>query len=81
MREHADWTDVLDVIERQIARQERAFERGEETETVVPVAPPTPMSERERVRASDLLQRTNDLLDRTLAAVRSGGGRSSSPYA
>ncbi|MGI9607324.1 MAG: hypothetical protein ACR2P0_14405 [Acidimicrobiales bacterium] len=74
------WTEILDALEHQMKRQERAFDDGGDVPAaVIPIAPNEPMSPEQRVRAAGLQQRTDALLDRTLMAIE-GNRRSRSPY-
>ena len=75
------WTLVLDRLEHQLRRQERAFESGEPLPpTLAFERPDEPMTATEVIRASDLMCRTDALIDRVVVVVRFGRGQGFSPY-
>lgn len=75
------WTDVLDVLERQLNRQERAFRiAGDLPNVLVLERPDEPMSATEEVRAIDLMQRHDALITDTLEMMKRGRTQTASPY-
>ena len=72
---------MLDLLERQLSRQEDAFRRrGVIPDAVQPTQPDQPMTNSERVRATDLQQRTDALLYETLEAMAPLRRPNTSPY-
>lgn len=75
------WTEILDRMERQLRRQERALESGEPVPGVLTLAPPeSSMTAAERVRATALMQRTDGLLTATLESMRAQKRPHTTPY-
>jgi len=74
------WTPILDRLEHQLRRQERAFDGGAPLPpTITFERPDEPMTPTETIRATDLMLRTDALIDRAVVMVR-GRGQGSSPY-
>lgn len=77
----SEWSQILDRMERQVRRQERALEAGEPLPGIMSLqAPETPMTAAERVRATALMQRTDGLITSTLDAMKAQRRPSPSPY-
>ena len=75
------WTPILDRLEHQLRRQEQAFASGSPLPPTLRIdRPDEPMSAAETIRATDLMARTDDLIDRVVVVVRGGRGAGSSPY-
>jgi len=75
------WTPILDRLEHQLRRQERAFTRGTPVPPAVTFArPDESMTPTETIRATDLMLRTDALIDRAVVVVRFGRGQGPSPY-
>lgn len=76
-----DWTAILDRMERQLHRQERALASGEPLPGILTLTPPeSPMTGAERVRATALMQRTDGLLTATLDSMRAQKRPHATPY-
>ncbi len=77
----SEWTQLLDVLERQLARQERAFRASGELPNGLNLQQPdSVMTHAERVRATALMQRTDALLYETLDVMRQNRRPQTTPY-
>lgn len=77
----SEWSNLLDRMERQVRRQERALDAGDPLPTIMTLeAPTTPMTSAERVRATALMQRTDGLITTTLDAMKAQRRPTASPY-
>lgn len=76
-----DWTRALDMIERQLHRQEAAL-RG--TTDVPPIirfeAPEDPMTDEEQVRAIALMQRNDSMITETIERMKRSRRANATPY-
>ena len=76
-----EWAGVLDTFEHQLIRQDAAYRRGGKMPRGLRLEPPSePMTDGERLRALDLMQRTDALITETLATLRSNPKPRHSPY-
>jgi len=72
---------MLDTLERQLHRQETAFRgTGNMPENIGLEPPEAAMTNSERIRAIDLMQRHDTLITNTLAVMKRNRRRSPSPY-
>jgi hypothetical protein len=77
----SEWSLLLDRMERQVRRQERALDAGEPLPGILQLdAPATPMTPGERVRATALMQRTDGLITSTLESMKAQRRPNSTPY-
>ncbi len=77
----SEWSLLLDRMERQVRRQERALEDGDPLPGIMQLErPDIAMTSAERVRATALMQRTDGLITATLATMKSQLRPSSTPY-
>jgi len=77
----SDWTLVLDLLDRQLRRQEHAFRRsGVLPDGLLLDRPTEAMTPDELVRATDLMQRTDALIFETLEAMAPMRRPTASPY-
>ena len=75
------WSPILEQLEHQLRRQERALRSGAPVPpTMVFDRPTEPMTPTETIRATDLMMRTDALLEATVTVVRSGRSPGSTPY-
>ena len=73
---------LLDLLEGQLRRQERAFRNGGDPPRGLSLErPDVPMTAAETVRATDLMQRTDALIDEAVQIVRVRRSQVQSPYA
>lgn len=75
-----EWSAIIDALDDQLRLQERAMSSGRIPVGVVFDVPPVAMSKIERARASDLLLRTDALLDKVIDMTRTAQSLDQSPY-
>lgn len=75
------WSHVLDMLERQLHRQEIAFRgNGAVPRGLLFEPPATPMSPAEQIRAIALMQRHDQLITDTVAVMKRQRRETASPY-
>lgn len=75
------WPDVLDSLSCQLDRQERALLHGHTTPPDLEVDPPAAqLREHDRLRAMELLERCETLLDVVVERIAASRRPDSSPY-